>query len=151
MGNEVIEEAKRIWKPHAILREGRKNVVYKDSLGKLTGGIGHLITDGTWGLGEPIPDALIDRWFKEDTEKALQTSLRQWREINKLTPQFLAALISVNFQLGDFSKKFKNSYRLLVEHKFDQAIANIRASLWARQTPVRVKDFITAIEQVSKL
>jgi len=144
----VISEALDLWRPHAILREGKKNRVYADSLGKLTGGIGHLIVEQGYKLGDPLPEALIEAWFRRDTDKALQTSLIQWQEIKKLTAPFLAALISVNFQLGDFSVKFKNSHRLLVEHEFDQAIKNIENSLWARQTPVRAKDFVDAIRRI---
>lgn len=143
----AILEARKIWKDHAVLREGKKNTVYRDSLGKLTVGIGHLCCpEDRLSLGDRISDIQVDIYFVQDTDKALDKALRQWKEINKLTPAFLAALISVNFQLGDFAQKFKNSYRLLVEHKFDQAISNLRESLWAKQTPVRVRDFIEAIE-----
>jgi GH24 family phage-related lysozyme (muramidase) len=145
----AIEEAKKIWKEHAILREGKKNTVYRDTLGKPTVGIGHLVKpDDRLHVGDRISDIQVDIYFVQDTEDALKKALKQWKEINKLTPAFLAALISVNFQLGDFTQKFKNSYRLLVEHKFDQAISNIRASLWAKQTPVRVNDFVSAIESL---
>ena len=147
----AILEALEIWKLHAILREGRKNVVYLDNLGYETGGIGHLLTaedKKKYHLGSVISDIQIDIWFEQDTEKALKKALKQWKEINILTPRFLAALISVNFQLGDFSVKFKNSYQLLKQRKFDQVIANLKSSLWARQTPVRVKDFIAAIEEL---
>jgi len=143
----AIQEARDIWKRHAVLREGRKNVVYLDSVGRETVGIGHLVRPrDKLHLGQHISDIQVDIFFEQDTAQALATSLIQWKAINKLTPQFLAALISVNFQLGDFSVKFKNSFKLLREHKFDQAIANIKASLWAKQTPTRVKDFISAIE-----
>ena len=144
----VISEALDLWKPHAILREGYRNKIYADSLGKLTGGIGHLIVEQGWKLGDPIPEAKIQEWFKRDTDKALETSLRQWKEIKKLTAPFLAALISVNFQLGDFSVKFKNSYALLVAHEYDKVINNIYGSLWHKQTPVRTQDFIDAIRRL---
>jgi GH24 family phage-related lysozyme (muramidase) len=146
-----VKQAMDIWHLHALLREGRKGKVYLDSLGKPTGGIGHLLKHDEikkYPVGTILSDALIEKWFVDDSQKALETSLKHWAEIGKLTAPFLAALISVNFQLGDFSVKFKNSYKLLKEHKFDQAIVNIKGSLWARQTPVRVKDFVTAIEKI---
>lgn len=147
----AILEAMELWKLRAILREGRKNVVYLDSLGKPTVGIGHLVKpEDRLHVGSRISDIQIDIFFEQDSAKALETSLKHWKAINILTPEFLAALISVNFQLGDFSVKFKNSYQLLKEHKFDQAIANIRQSLWAKQTPKRTQDFISAIEKISK-
>ena len=44
------------------------HIVYKDSLGKLTGGYGHLL-EGSWlKEGEAIPQAIVDRGFKEDLQ-----------------------------------------------------------------------------------
>jgi len=143
----MIEEAMKIWKAHAIQREGRRNKVYLDSLKKPTVGIGHLVKpEDKLKLGDIISDIQIDIFFNKDSDKALNTSYKQWKEINILTPEWLAALISVNFQLGDFSVKFKNSYKLLVRHEFDKVIQNLQNSLWAKQTPLRVADFIEAIE-----
>lgn len=143
----TVERALEIWKQHAILREGKRNVVYYDSEGKPTVGIGHLVVQKDHlRIGDSISEEEIDGFFKQDSDQALKTSLNQWEEIGILTAEFLAALISVNFQLGNFAKKFPNSYKFLVQHKFDQAIANIKSSLWARQTPVRANDFIEAIE-----
>lgn len=148
-----VEKALQIWKEHALLREGLRNVVYKDSLGKLTVGIGHLVLPrDKLSAGDVISAFEIDRFFEQDTKQALRASLKQWVEIGALTPEFLAALISVNFQLGDFSIKFPNTYELLKLHKFDQVIQNLRHSnkgkTWFDQTPVRVEDFITAIKGV---
>ncbi len=145
----LVTQARAIWEPHAILREGKKYKVYKDSLGFLTGGIGHLIKQPGFKLGDPLSEAQIMAWFESDTDIALHTSLRHWEEIGEKTAPFLAALISVNFQLGDFSQKFKNSYKLLVDGKYDTAIGNIKTSLWMKQTPVRANDFIQAIKEIT--
>lgn len=149
----MIEEALKLWKEHSLLREGCKGRVYLDSRGKPTVGIGHLVTpDDNLKVGDNISDERIERFFEEDTAGALKISLRQWKEIGLLTAEFLAALISVNFQLYDFSVKFPNTYQLLRMHKFDQVIKNLRRSnkgkTWFDQTPVRVEDFITAIQGV---
>lgn len=143
----AIEEARRIWKDQAIKREGKENTAYLDNLGKLTVGIGHLCQpEDRLQVGSRISDIQVDIYFVQDTEKAMEKALVQWQEIGIRTAEFLAALISVNFQLGDFAHKFPNSYKLLAGHKFDQAIANLKASAWARQTPERVKDFVKVIE-----
>lgn len=149
----AIENALIKWEGHAILREGYRREVYKDSLGKLTVGIGHLITplDGL-KAGDEISDARIMDLFRKDTDAALKTSLKQIYELgkfkdpNKYDADFLAALISANYQLGDWSKKFYNTYPKLVQGRWCAVIAALKKSAWAKQTPVRVEDFCKAIE-----
>jgi lysozyme len=49
--------------------EGEVSVVYKDSLGNLTGGVGHKLLPedlATYGLGDTIPQMQIDTWFDND-------------------------------------------------------------------------------------
>ena len=145
---DIINEAKAIWKNHAILREGYRNKVYKDSLGKPTAGIGHLITpQDKLKVGDIVTDSKIMAWFEKDSETALKLAIRQSKQIGKFNPEFLAALISVNYQLGDFSKVFKNTYSKLVSGNWQGGITGIQQSLWAKQTPVRVADFKEAIKQ----
>lgn len=145
----MINEALNIWKDHSIKREGCRADVYRDSLGRPTVGIGHLVQKKDYlKLGDKITDLQIEDFFQKDTAKALSVSLKQWKSIGIITPEFLAALISVNFQLGDFAWKFPNTYRLLKNHQFNKAIKNLENSLWARQTPLRVNDFINAIRSI---
>lgn len=37
---------------------------------------------------------------------------------------------------------------LIKEKNYDQAIKNLRASLWYRQTPIRVEDFIKELNRL---
>lgn len=138
-----------LWTRHALLREGERLTVYKDSEGKATVGIGHLVLpeDGL-RLGDQIMIAQSRTFFEKDTAKAEAAALRQAREIGITADWFIAALISVNFQLGSgWSRVFKETYPAIVRHDFDLAIANLRQSIWYRQTPVRVEDFIAALEK----
>ena len=57
-------------------------------------------------------------------------------------------LISVNFQLGDFKKKFPTTFNLLKTKKYVEAVDALNKSLWNKQTPVRVKDFVDAIKSL---
>lgn len=134
---------------HLILREGVRNVVYKDSLGKPTGGVGHLILPSdNLSVGDTISTDTVERWLKEDSETAFQAALKQAKEIGIETDDFIIALTSVNFQLGSgWVRKFKTSYPNLVKGNWKKAIVGFKGSLWNKQTPVRVKDFVEAIER----
>lgn len=141
----------KTWYEHARLREGFRRVVYKDHLGNPTAGIGHLLTtheNKKYKIGSSVSEEQIQMWFKLDTEKAEQAALKQSKEIGIEEDWFIAALISVNFQLGvKWTQVFYNTYPAIVAHNFDTAIYNLRQSDWYKQTPVRVEDFIKALER----
>ena len=140
-----------IWNKHARLREGVRYVVYLDSLKKPTAGIGHLLTAAErkkYKVGASVSKEQVQTWFDQDTKKAERAALKQAKEIGIEADWFIAALISVNFQLGtNWTKKFKTTYPAIVRHDYDTAIRNLRKSRWYRQTPVRVEDFIEALER----
>ena len=67
-----------------------------------------------------------------------------------------AALVSVNFQLGkNWTKKFPTAWKHLQKGEWEEAISEIeftsknskKESEWKKQTPVRVKDFVSAIRR----
>lgn len=144
----------KIWEEHAILREGVVYKVYLDSLGKPTAGIGHLLTKTErekYPVGTKIPKAKVDAWFKADSAKATMAAKKQAKEIGIEEDWFIAALISVNFQLGTgWTKDFRTTYPAIVRHDFETAIRNLRRSRWNKQTPVRVEDFIHALERAEE-
>lgn len=160
------------FKKHIILREGEvrvnmnhvkrrqysiddigKHIVYEDSLGKPTVGWGHLVLKkDNLKVGDLIDDQRAEEFFKKDSAKALRAAYKQAKELGHgQNKDFIVVLGSVNYQLGTaWPKTFKNTYKALKEKKYDSAILKLRASLWNRQTPVRVQDFIEAIEKLKK-
>jgi len=141
-----------LWREHAIKREGLRKKVYKDSLGKLTVGIGHLVLpEDNLRLGDEISKERIEELFQKDTLPAYRAACKQAKEIGCETPEFICALISVNFQLGTgWPQVFKTSYPALVNKEYEKAITGFERSVWARQTPVRVEDFVNAIKNIRK-
>lgn len=144
----IDKQALKIAKEKLIVREGRKNAVYRDSLGFPTVGIGHKVTAAdNLRVGQVITDAQIDAFFDQDIQIAFAAAKQQAIELKKYTPEFLAALISVNFQLGTGWKyKFENTYEDLKKDNAAQAIRRLQQSAWYSQTPARVSDFISAIQ-----
>ena len=133
---------------HLKLREGKRLTVYKDSLGKLTVGVGHLVRpQDNLKLGDKITNERCNAFLEEDMATAFKAALDQAKEIGKHSDDFVLALTSVNFQLGTgWPEKFYSSYPKLVNGDWQGAIEGFKSSKWAKQTPVRVDDFVKAIE-----
>ena len=144
---------------HLRLREGYREEVYLDTLGKATCGTGHLLSpaeNAQYAVGDTIDTAVLDRWLEEDSEKAWNAAAQQLQDLNIEKPEFIIALGSVNFQLGtQWMNKFPSAYKALQNKDYDEAIRQVSTgsgkdgqSRWMEQTPVRVKDFIEAIDKL---
>lgn len=145
---------------HIKLREGYKDVIYLDTLNKPTGGIGHLLNDEEkekFPVGSKIDEALIKEWYEKDIQKALDACNEQCKKLGLFEKKFKIALTSVNFQLGTrWYKKFPTAWKCLCNKEYDNAIDELlysnkeekKYSKWYRQTPIRVKDFIDAINDI---
>lgn len=125
------------------LREGEKLYWYRDSLGKWTGGVGHLRKKGdpdTFGQYES------NQWLLQDITGARRAADKQFAKLPYQTKALYDVLVSANFQFGnDFDTDFPTSFGFLVKGDYPAAIKGFQATLWARQTPTRVKDLVEAI------
>lgn len=134
---------------HLKSREGVKYESYNDSLGKLTGGVGHLLTSeeqALYPLGTVIPENVVNMWLEKDLAKAKKAAQAQITSIPNADVNLENALISVNFQLGDnWYKDHKQTWKYLKSGDFENASKEVYNSDWAKQTPVRVKDFSKSI------
>jgi GH24 family phage-related lysozyme (muramidase) len=128
-------------------REGCRNDVYLDTLGRPTVGIGHLVnpTDKL-KLGDLIDDARIAEFFRHDSRKAVAAAQAQAAKAKIKDKVFIVYLASVNFQLGTkWYKTFKKTWSYILEKKYEEAALEVKKSRWYRQTPVRGKDFHKAL------
>lgn len=158
---EMRQTFKKQIQDHLVLREGNKEKSYLDSLGKLTAGIGHLLSPEEAKLypeGTVVPEEIRNNWFEADSAKATKAAYDQAQEIQ--APNLIPALTSVNFQLGTaWTEKFPTAYEHLKNGNYESAIQEIentsegsgKLSDWNKQTPVRVKDFVASIRELAKL
>jgi lysozyme len=147
VGAKVWEQ----YQKHLKIEEGRKNIVYLDSLGKLSLGVGHLVKPGeNFKLGQKVSDQVVNDLLAKDSMHAFMAAVSQMNELDIKDSKFLVVLASVNFQLGtNWRNKFSDTWRLIKEGKFDEAISKIESSLWMKQTPRRAKQLIEALENLS--
>ncbi len=126
-------------------REGFKPVVYLDSLGLPTAGMGHLLTGpekALYRLGDAPPASQLDAWAQADTAKAYKAARAQASQLKGTGAGFVKVLTSVNFQLGiGWAKKFPKAWAFMLAGKWELAAVEVQDSAWFKQTPVRVKDF----------
>jgi lysozyme len=130
-----------------ILREGKENTVYRDSLGKPTVGIGHLVLPAdNLQVGDQITDARVSAFFQADGAAALAAARTQAAQAGITSSDFIPYLASVNFQLGTrWTSTFPNTWAMIVNGDYDAAADALNGTLWAKQTPVRVQDFQGAL------
>lgn len=112
---------------------------YKDSLGKLTIGCGHLVLKNenfNDGITEKEADILLSRDLANvilDVQSLELNVPDDWNDF----------MIIMTFQLGiNGVKKFKRMINALQVKNFREAIVQAKDSLWYRQTPNRVDDMI---------
>jgi len=145
---------------HLELREGNVEYVYLDSLGKPTCGVGHLLTEDECSLyyiDQVVDKEIRDQWLEQDAATAWEAAAQQMQDLRIEDTNFIIALGSVNFQLGTrWMSKFPSAYRALGNKDYDEAIRQVSTgsgrngqSKWKEQTPVRVEDFVLAIDKLT--
>ena len=130
-------------------REGKSLIVYLDSEGKPTVGIGHLVVpEDKLKVGDTISEERVSAFFEKDIIKAKNKGLAQCAELGITDPDIIKVFVSANYQLGDFKSVFNTTFDLIKNKKYSKAILNIAISKWMKQTPIRAGDMIGAITKL---
>ncbi len=114
------------------LHEGKKNKPYKDTIGKLTIGIGRNLDD------RGITEEEIVFLFGTDValvEKDLDKNLKWWRDMSEVRQRVLADMC---FNLGITKLlTFKNTLEAMRTKRYGDAASGMLNSLWAKQVKGR--------------
>ena len=125
------------------LNEGFSSKPYKDQLGYLTIGYGHLIlTNEKVLLKKKIYKKELEEIFEKDFKKALYNfnNRLKFRTSNKKEAELLIEMI---FQIGiKGCLKFKNLLKNMKKGNKYLVCFEMMESLWYKQTPSRVKILI---------
>lgn len=125
---------------HLYESEGTKNRVYLDSLGKKTGGVGHLLEGTSWQVGDEIPADQIAAWFDDDVSQATVDAnelmgLAGWGLLNGPRKE---AVVDFCFQCGlGGARGFRRCVAALRAGHWGVAAVEHLDSRGARQTPSR--------------
>lgn len=114
------------------LDEGKRAHIYRDTVGKITGGIGRNLSDRAFSEDE------IALMLKNDIaiiERDLDSNLPWWRGMCDARQNVLANMafnVGINRLLG-----FKNALSAMQNAKYDKAADELLDSDWARQVSNR--------------
>ncbi len=125
--------------------EGTVAYVYRDALGYWTIGRGIMVDRRRGGRLFPDEIAFINRNRMARLLAGVQRE--PWYPAVADDAVRLAAILNMQFQLGSGSDEaFAVSFGFIARRDWARAAANMRRSLWARQTPGRAARVIAAIE-----
>ncbi len=123
--------------------EGFSSKPYKDQLGYLTIGYGHLIlSNEKFLLKKQIHKKALEEIFEKDFKKALGDFNNTFKSLT-LNKKESELLIEMIFQLGiKGCLKFKNLIKNIKKRNKHLVCFDMMDSLWYKQTPNRVKTLI---------
>ena len=125
-----------------IAEEGVEERTYLDTLGYLTGGVGHKILPGDPGHGKPpgfkLTKQQIGRWLVDDIDTAIAAAKRVVPDFDSHPQEVRISLVSMAFQLGEAGlAKFRNMLAALARRDYVEAARQARDSLAYEQTTAR--------------
>jgi lysozyme len=124
-----------------ILHEGKRFKPYKDTVGKLTIGVGRNLTDV--GLSEDEINYLLVNDLKK-VEDQLDNNLPWWKDLDVIRQR---VLIDMAFNMGIRGLLgFTNTLKAVHEMRWNAAAEGMRQSKWAKQVGNRAKRLAQMME-----
>eukprot|EP00286_Rhodomonas_abbreviata_P029682 CAMPEP_0181315810 /NCGR_PEP_ID=MMETSP1101-20121128/15569_1 /TAXON_ID=46948 /ORGANISM="Rhodomonas abbreviata, Strain Caron Lab Isolate" /LENGTH=146 /DNA_ID=CAMNT_0023423033 /DNA_START=146 /DNA_END=586 /DNA_ORIENTATION=- len=133
--------------------EGYSPVVYKDTEGNLTFGIGHLITeqDPEHGLhvGAPVERERIEMAFTADVETAIANCRSLYPQFDTVPPAAQLIIANMMFNLGlNGVSKFKKMKAAVDSHDWSTAADEMVDSVWYTQVPNRARRLVARMRAI---
>lgn len=124
----MTPEAREVLRRHLLVDEGLRLFPYKDTVGKITIGVGRNLTDV--GISAVEADILLDN----DVDKAWRDLTARFPWVLRLTEARQVALVNLTFNMGIGGlAKFVNTLGALKTGAYSTAANGLRRSLWYRQ------------------
>jgi GH24 family phage-related lysozyme (muramidase) len=127
--------------------EGKRLNAYKDSLGKPTIGIGHLIVPADYiPIDAEINDERCDSLFQADLDKAIAGAQRLLPQFSSLPEPVQEAIVNMVFNLGETGlSKFPRFLNAIRSRDWKAAVMQLDDTPWHRQVGPRADRIIAAI------
>lgn len=130
--------------------EGRRSVVYMDTTGNPTCGIGHKLV-GTeladYPVGSTVPDEVIEQWFQQDVARAIEAAEKAPGIPFYGQPDGVQdSLINMVYNMGPGGVEgFPHFLTCLKAHDYIGAARELETSFWAKQVGDRATRIIAII------
>jgi len=122
-------------KEELIRYEGRKQVVYLDTLGLKTAGIGHLLVgaERDMNVGQSITDEQIDKWFDADVIRCTHIAKNCVKNFDQIDDTRQRVLCQLAFNMGNKLSGFVNTLKHIEAGEFKLAADELQNSKWFGQ------------------
>lgn len=104
---------------------------YTDTVGKLTIGIGHNLTD------KGISSGVVEELFHDDVADAMTVLATIWPEWSQLDDVRQNVMVDLAFNLGSRLASFHNFLAAMMRHDWSSAASALQDSLWFKQVGSR--------------
>lgn len=132
-----------------------EHVSYPDSLGNLTGGIGHLMSDSeikTYPIGTAIPDKVVDKWFRDDVanaEKGTNNIIKSFA-LEESPDEVKQILFNMTFNMGEQGlRSFTNTLPAISRKDYRDAATRMEKSKWFGQVKSRGVDLVSRMNAMA--
>ena len=137
MNNEDETKLKNL----IIRHEGFRTHIYLDSVGKLTIGVGHNLTD----LG--LTSSQVNLIFEDDLQRAIDDVESIFPGFKEFSEARRAALIDMIFNLGKTRfLEFKKMIEAIKNEDWRKASDEMLDSAWATQVPLRAAELARMVK-----
>ncbi len=132
--------------------EGRRNCIYKDSLGKETVGVGHLVRpsdDDLFDENGCLTDGQVDMLYKIDLGIATGAAIQSVRDYTEQPDEVQQILVNMAFNLGYRGlSSFVTFLHYISLHQYSNAAQDLTTTLWYNQVGSRSKDIVDALQSL---
>ena len=128
--------------------EGCKYIIYKDSRGNNSVGIGHLLLP-TDKVKKVYSEKDVRDFFNKDVAAAEIIARKQFTNFDSLSDDAKEIVVSLAFNLGSGGlSKFKNFKAAIVSKDFTRAAKELKDSNWYKQVGLRGKKYVMILNNM---
>jgi lysozyme len=134
-----------------VVDEGVRLTVYRDTIGLLTVGVGHLVLpeDGLH-LGDTITEARCEEFFNRDLDTAIYECIKLVENFDGLPEAAQEVLVNMMFNMGPARLgEFHHFLRHVQSAQWIMASHDMQASAWHGQVGIRAKRLEAQIEALA--
>lgn len=115
--------------------EGCKYVVYLDTLGLKTAGIGHLLVGAECDMpaGQVVSEEQVSKWYAKDVMAAIAIANKSVNNFTQLDDCRQRILTQLAFNMGNKLLQFKKTLALIEASRFEEASLELMMSKWYTQ------------------